>query len=127
MNKAHVTIFALLVAGATLLGAVAVTRTTGLGRAARHTNDAAIAARTKQLGAYAAKLQKELKAKPPALPAVPKPKPSPAAAATAAPAQQPAPRIVYHRPPPVVTVVHRHHGDDGSHESEGGGDGGGDD
>ena len=75
MNKAHVTIFALLVAGATVLGAVAVTRTTDLGRAARHTNDAAVAARTKQLGAYAAKLQKELKAKPPALPAVPKPKP----------------------------------------------------
>ena len=49
MNKAHLTLFALLVAGATILGAVAVTRTTGLGRAARHTNDAAVAARTKQL------------------------------------------------------------------------------
>jgi DNA polymerase-3 subunit gamma/tau len=121
MNKAHVTLFALLVAGATVLGAVAVTRTTNLGRAARHTNDAAIAARTKQLEAYATKLQKELKAKPPALPPVPKPKPAPAAA----PAQQQAPRIVYNRPPPVVTVVHRHHGDDGSREAEGGG--GGDD
>lgn len=120
MNKAHVTLFAILVAGATVLGAVAVTRTTGLGRAARHTNDAAVAARTRQLGAYAAKLQKELRAKPPALPPVPKPSAAPAPA----PAQ--APRIVYHRPPPVVTVVHRHHGDDGSHESDGGG-GGGDD
>jgi hypothetical protein len=121
MNKAHLTLFALLVAGATVLGAVAVTRTTGLGRAARHTNDATIAARTKQLGAYAAKLQKELKAKPPPLPRLPKPKPIPAAA-PAASAPQPAPRVVYHRPPPVVTVIHRHHGDDGSGESDGGGD-----
>ncbi|HEU5215746.1 MAG TPA: hypothetical protein VFU30_09420 [Gaiellaceae bacterium] len=129
MNKAHVTLFALLVAGATILGAVAVTRTTGLGHAARHTNDAALAARTRQLRAYAAKLQKELKAKPPALPAIPKPKPVPAAAPAAAPAPAPqqAPRIIYHRPPPIVTVVHTHHGDDGSHESEGGGGEGGDD
>ena len=124
MNKAHLTLFALLIAGATILGAVAVTRTTGLGRAARHTNDTAIAARTKQLGVFAAKLQKELKARPPALPRLPKPKPVPVAAA-AAPAPQAAPQIVYHKPPPVVTVIHTHHGDDGSHESEGGG--GGDD
>jgi hypothetical protein len=122
MNKAHVTLFAILVAGATVLGAVAITRTTGLGRAARHTNDAAVAARAKQLGAYAAKLQKELKAKPPALPPVPKPSP-----AAAAPAAQQTPRIVYQQPPPIVTVVHRHHGDDGSHESDGGGGGSGDD
>ena len=122
MNKAHVTLFALLVAGATVLGAVALTRTTSLGRAARHTNDAAIAARTKQLATYAAKLEKELKAKPPALPPVPKPAPAPAP--VSAPAQQQAPRIIYHRPPPVVTVIHRHHGDDGS---DGGGSGGGDD
>ena len=122
MNKAHLTLFAILVAGATVLGAVAVTRTTGLGRAARHTNDAAVTARTKQLASYAAKLQKELKAKSPALPPVPKPAPAPAPAA--APVAQAAPRIVYHRPPPVVTVVHtHHHGDDG--ESDGGGDGGG--
>jgi non-ribosomal peptide synthetase component E (peptide arylation enzyme) len=127
MNKAHVTLFALLVAGATVLGAVALTRTTNLGRAAQHTNDAAIAARTKQLASYASKLQKELKAKPPALPSVPKPKPIPAAAPAAAPAQQQAaPRIIYNRPPPIVTVVHtHHHGDDGS--DGGGGGGGGDD
>ena len=133
MNKAHVTLFALLVAGATLLGAVAVTRTTGLGRAARHSKDTAIAAREKQLQTFAAKLQKELKAKPPALPPVPKPKPVPAPVATpapapaSAPAPAPPPRIVYHRPPPIVTVIHTRHGDDGSHESEGGGEGGGDD
>jgi hypothetical protein len=124
MNKAHVTILAVLIASATVLGAVAVTRTTGLGRAARHTNDAAVAARTKQLATFAAKLQKELKAKPPALPAVPKPKPAPAPAVAAPVAQ--APRIVYHQPPPVVIVKH-HHGDDGSHEGDGGGGGGGDD
>jgi hypothetical protein len=123
MNKAHVTILAVLIASATVLGAVAVTRTTGLGQAARHTNDAAVVARTKQLASFAAKLQKELRAKPPALPAVPKPKPAPAPVA-AAPAAQ-APRIVYHQPPPVVIVKH-HHGDDGSHEGDGGG-GGGDD
>jgi hypothetical protein len=121
MNKAHLTLFAILVAGATVLGAVAVTKTTGLGRAARHTNDAAITAQTKQLAAYAAKLQKELKTKPPALPRIPKAAP---AAATAAPvAQAAAPRIVYHRPPPVVTVVHtKHHGDDGGGDGGGGGD-----
>jgi hypothetical protein len=122
MNKAHVTLFALLVVGATVLGAVAVTRTTNLGRAARRTNDAAVTARTRQLDAYAVKLQKELRAKPPALPRVPKPAPPPAAV----PTQQQAPRIIYHRPPAVVTVVHRHHGDDGS-DGGGGGGGGGDD
>jgi hypothetical protein len=120
MNKAHLTLLALLVAGATVLGAIAATRTTGLGRAARHTNDAAVVARTKQLDAFAAKLSRELKAKPPALPKVPKP--SPAAAAPQAPT--PAPAIVYHQPPPVVVTIHHHPGDDGS---EGDGGGGGDD
>jgi hypothetical protein len=124
MNKAHVTLGALLFAAAAVLGAVAVTHTTGLGRAARNTNDAAIAARTKQLATFAAKLQKELKAKPPALPPVPKPKAVPAAAA--APAAPQAPRIVYHQPPPVVVTIHKHHGDDGT-EGGGGGGGGGDD
>jgi hypothetical protein len=123
MNKAHLTLMALLVAGATVLGAIAVTRTTGLGRAARHTNDAAITARTKQLTAFAAKLQKELRSKPPALPKVPKPSPPPAPVVAQAAAPAPAPTIVYHRPPPVIVHLH-HHGDDGS---EGDGGGGGDD
>ena len=127
MNKAHVTLFALLVAGATLLGAVALARTTSVGRAVHHTKDTAIAAREKQLGAYAAKLQKELRAKPPALPPVPHPKPAAVAPAIPAPAPTPAPRIIYHRPPAIVTTVHTHHGDNGSGESEGGGEGGGDD
>ena len=62
MNKFHVTVVALLLAGAAVLGAVAVTRTTHLGAAAKQANDAAVAARTKQLTLYAAKLRQELKA-----------------------------------------------------------------
>jgi hypothetical protein len=124
MHKFNVTLVALLVGIAAVLGAVAVTRTTGLGSAARHANNAAVSGRTKQLSAFAAKLQRELKAKPPALPKVPKiPKPpAPAAAPISS-----APRVVYHQPPPVVVTVHRHHGDDGSSEGGGGGGGGGDD
>lgn len=117
MHKFHVTLVALLVAVAAVLGAVALTRTTGLGSAARHANDASVASQTKRLAAYAAKLRRELKAKPPALPKVPKP--SPAVASQAA-----VPQIVYHRPPPVVHVVH-HHGDDGSSEADGAGGGDG--
>lgn len=128
MHKFHVTALALLLAGAAVLGTVAVSRTTGLGAAARHQNDAAITARTRQLVDYAAKLRKQLAAKPPALPAVPKPAAAaPVVQATQAPQALPAPsaaRIVYHRPPPIVVTVH-HHGDDGSHD--GGGRGGGDD
>lgn len=125
MNKVHVTIFAILVAATAVLGTAAVTRTTGLGRAAQHTNDAAVTARTRQLETYAAKLQRQLKAKPPALPRIPKPKPAvaPPVAAAAAVQASAAPRIVYHRPPPVVHIVHRHHGDDGSHDGGGGGSG----
>jgi hypothetical protein len=123
MNKAHVTLLALLLAGAAVLGSAALSRTTALGHSAQHANDAALAARTKQLSTYAAKLRQELRAKPPRLPAIPK-----QSAAVAAPAPRPqAPRIVYHQPPPVVVTVHRSHGDDGSHETEGGGGGGGDD
>jgi len=116
MNKVHVTIFAILVAATAVLGAAAVTHTTGLGRAARHTSDTAVEVRTRQLEAYAAKLKRELKAKPPALPPIPKPVVSAPAAAP------PAPRVVYHRPPPVVDLDLRHHGDDGAGETEGGGD-----
>jgi hypothetical protein len=119
MHKLHVTAIALLLAGAAVLGAVAVARTTGLGTAARQTKDAAVAARTRQLTIYAAKLRKELRARPPALPKVPKIRPAPARTVA------PAPRIVYHQPPPVVVTVHHRNGDDGSHEADGG-DGGGD-
>jgi hypothetical protein len=115
MKKAHVALLALLFAGVAVLGAVAVTRTTGLGHAARRGNDVAVAARTKQLSAFAGKLRRELRAKPPALPAVPK-QPRPASP------QFTAPRVVYHQPPPVVVTVHHRHGDDGSREADGGGD-----
>lgn len=117
MNKAHVTLLALLFAGAAVLGAVALTRTTGLGHAARRATDSTVVAQTKQLSAYAEKLRQELKAKPPALPAVPKPPPA------AAPTQ--GARVVYHQPPPVVVTVHHTHGDDGSGEGDGGGGGDG--
>jgi hypothetical protein len=119
MHKSHVTLVALLVAGAAVLGAVAVTKTTRLGSAARHTNDASVASRTKQLSAFAAKLRQELKAKPPAIPKVPKRQPVPAVAAA-----PPAPMVVYHRPPPVIHVIH-HHSDDSSGEADGGGGGDG--
>jgi hypothetical protein len=124
MYKLHVTIIALLLAGAAVLGAVAVTRTTGLGATVRQTKDAAFAARSHQLTIYAAKLQRELRAKPPALP--PLPKAQSASASTPASASATAPRVVYHQPPPIVVTVHHRNGDDGSHESDGG-EGGGDD
>jgi hypothetical protein len=116
MHKLHVTAIALLLAGAAVFGAVAVARTTGLGAAARQSNDVAFAARVHQLSTYAAKLRKELRAKPPVLPAVPRARPVAATASSA-------PRIVYHQPPPVVVTVHHRHEDDGSREADGGGGG----
>ena len=104
MNRAHLTILAVLFAAAAVLGAVAVTRTTHLGAASRAADNATVAAQTHQLSAYAATLKKQLGSKPPALPAVPKAHASRVAAA---------PRIVYQQPPPVVVTLHRH-SDDGS-------------
>lgn len=118
MNKTHVTILAVLFAAAAVLGAVAVTRTTHLGAASRSAGDAAVAAQTKQLSAYAAKLRQQLHTKTPALPAAPKAAPAPSRAGGASAA----PRIVYQQPPPVVVTLH-HHSDDGS---DGGGGGGND-
>ena len=104
MNKAHLTILAVLFAASAVLGTVAVTRTTHLGAASHAAQEATVAAQTHQLSAYAATLKKQLESKPPALPAVPKAHASSAAGA---------PRIVYQQPPPVVVTVH-HGGDDGS-------------
>ena len=115
MNRLHVTAFALLLAAGAILGAVAVARTTGLGSAARHTNDAAVAARTRQLTGYEARLRTALAAKTPALPALPKPP------ARVTPPATVTPRVVYRRAAPVVVTVHRHHGDDG-YENERGDD-----
>jgi hypothetical protein len=107
MRKLHVTIVATLLAGAAVLGAVAVTHTVSLGAAQRQPSSASIQARTRQLDRLQASLRRALTQKPKARPA--------AAAA-------PAPRIVYHRPPPIVVVRHTHHGDDGSFENADGGD-----
>ena len=114
MNKAHLSILALLFAASAVLGAVAVTRTTHLGAASRGAATAAVASQTKQLTAYAAKLRQQLHTKTPALPAVPKAAPSGGSSAP--------PRIVYQQQPPVVVTLH-HHSDDGS---DGGGDDGND-
>jgi hypothetical protein len=107
MHKLHVTVVAALLAVAVVLGGVAVLKTTGLGTSARQANEAAVAAKARQLAAYQVSLHRALAAKTPALPKVP--------AGSAQPTQQ---RVVYHRPPPVVVVEHTHHGDDGD---EGGG------
>jgi hypothetical protein len=112
MKRIHVTLIALLLAIAAVLGTVAATRTVNLGAAGRKANDAAYLARVKQLNAYAASLQRQLAART-----------TPTSGASAA---APAPRIVYHRPPPIVVVKHTHHGDDGGFENAaegGGGDG----
>lgn len=106
MHKLHTTVIAALIALAAIAGTVAAVRTTGLGSAARHANDAAVAAKTRQLNAYERSLAKALAAKPPALPA------ATSAAPTPAPPQQ---RVIYERPAPVV-VAPSGHGDDG-HES----------
>lgn len=105
MNKLHTAIVAALLALAVVLGGVAVVQTSGLGAAAQHANDAAVAAKARQLAAYERGLQHALRAKTPALPRVP------AGAAGGQATQQ---RVVYHRPPPIVVVKHTHRGDDGS-------------
>ncbi len=125
MNKAHLTLLALLVAGATVLGAIAVTRTTGLGRAARQTNDAAVIAQTKQLNAFAAKLQPRAQGKTAGICRRSPSHRRPRRQLRRHPHRRLHRTIVYHQPPPVVVTIHRHHGDDGS-EGDGGG-GGGDD
>ena len=105
MNKIHVALIAGLLALAALMGTLAATRTVSLGAAGRHASDAAVAARTRQLDAYAASLRRALAHKPPSLPA------ASVAALPSGPAQTP--RVIYHRPPPIVIVKHRAHGDDG--------------
>jgi len=118
MHRSHVAIVSVLLATAVVLGAVAVTRTAGLGAAERHANDAAVAAKTKQLAAYEAKLRQALAARPPALPPLPKTSGSGTSPATGASGQ----KVIYRRPPPVVVVKHTSHGDDGFEQAAGGGD-----
>lgn len=113
MTRLHVTAVSALLAVAVVLGAVAAMRTTGLGAASQHANDAAVAAKTRQLAAYERSLTRALAAKTPALPKVP--------ARSSVPAQPPQQRVIYHRPPPVVVVKHTHRGDDGNETGSGGG------
>ena len=105
MSRFHLTTVSILLALAAVLGAVAVARTTGLGAASHTAGGAAIAAKTRQLNAFEAKLRAEL---------------ARATAVTPATASAAQPRIVYQRPPPVVVVRHLHHGE-GGYEAEGGG------
>jgi hypothetical protein len=116
MHKLQTTAVAALLAVAVVLGSVAVVRTTGLGAASRHQNDAAVAAKTRQLAAYERKLVRALAAKTPALPKVPAVPAAPKS--TPAPAPAPAQRVIYQRPPPVVVVKHTHHGDDDGFQAE---------
>jgi hypothetical protein len=119
MGKLAVTVVAGFLAGAAVLGAVAVTRTVSLGSGRARTADTAIRARTRQLNRFEASLRRELARKPPALPPLPKAAPAPAAASAPPP-------VVYRRPAPIVVVRHLHRGDDGGGEaadSEGGGGG----
>jgi len=111
MNKIHVALIAGLLALAAVLGTLAATRTVSLGASGRHASDAAVAARTRQLDAYAASLRRALAHKPPALPA--------ASAATLRSGPVRTPRVIYHRPPPIVVVKHRTHGDEGGAEGHG--------
>jgi hypothetical protein len=122
MQKAQVVLVAAGLALAAVLGTIAATKTVSLGSTQRHSSDAAVTARTKQLDRFEASLRRALAKKTPALPKMPK---APVIARPAVSAVAPRPRVVYRRPPPVVVVRHVHHGDDGGHEAEGGG--GGDD
>ena len=110
MKKLHVSLIALLLALAAVVGTFAATRTASLGTSSRQAGDAAYTAKVKQLNAFSARLRQELAAKPAQVQAQIQ---APARAAVT-------PRIVYHRPPAIVVVKHTRHGDDGS-EREGGG------
>ena len=97
MRKLHITIVALLLAGAAVLGMVAMARTARVGAATTQRNDAAYRARVKQLNAAEARLRSALAAKPAA----------PAAVVAAGP------RVVFRRPAPIVVTLHKRHRDDG--------------
>lgn len=107
MKKLHVSLIALLLALAAVVGTFAATRTASLGTSSRQASNAAYNAKVKQLDAFSAKLRQELAAKPAQIQVK-----APARAAVT-------PRVVYRRPPAIIVVKHTHHGDDGS-EREGG-------
>ncbi|MGA9762117.1 MAG: hypothetical protein WBQ14_06825 [Gaiellaceae bacterium] len=104
MKKSHVFVLATLIAVGATFGTYALTRTTELGvqaqTASKQSTEATIAARTRQLNALEASLQKALAKKPPRLPALPKVKAQPAQPSV--PAYTPAP--VVSRPAPVTVT-----------------------
>lgn len=109
MKKLHVSLIALLLAIAAVVGTFAATRTASLGTSSRQASNAAYTAKVKQLDAFSARLRQELAAKP-------------AQVQIQAPARATVtPRVVYRRPPAIVVVKHTHHGDDGSERADGGG------
>ena len=109
MKKLHVSLIALLLAIAAVVGTFAATRTASLGTSSRQASNAAYTAKVKQLNAFSARLRQELAAKPAQVQIQ-----APARAAVT-------PRVVYRRPPAIVVVKHTHHGDDGSERAGGGG------
>ena len=116
MKKIHVVAVALLLGIAAVFGLVAATRTAGVRTPAQaHVARATIAAREHRLALVERRLQRALRDRPPALPAVP---------VLQRPAS-PSPQIVYRRPAPLVVV--KSSGHHGEHESEGRESGGPDD
>lgn len=101
MNKTHLTVIALLLGLAALLGMFAVIRTTHLGAASRAASNARIVAQQRRLAAAERSLRHALAKSPPH---------------TVAHAK--APKTVYVRPAPIVVTLHRH-GGDGEGDSSG--------
>lgn len=123
MKRIHVLAVASLFGIAAVLGALAATKTTGVGAQARarSSSSSIVAARTRQLNHLERALHRSLRQRPPALPPVPA-----VSSAATRPRARAAPQIVYQRPAPIVIVHHASHHDDGGEAQAEGGDGGGD-
>lgn len=114
MKKLHVLAIALLLGLAAVFGVLAATRTVGIGSTAHApVSQTAIRARSQKLSAAERALHRALKARPPALPAVP---------AVRRSAQTPQ-QLVYRRPAPLVVLAsgrsHSEREAESSHEAEG--------
>jgi hypothetical protein len=105
MNRTRALLVSLAIGVAAVTAVFALGRTLTLGQQARSASDTQIVQRSAQLDRYEASLQRALRQKTPALPALPSRSPASTAAA-GSPA-----RVVYRRPAPVV-VVARHHDDE---------------
>jgi len=114
MKKLHVLAIALLLGLATVLGVLATTRTVGIGATAHApVSRTAINARSQKLSAAERALNRALKDRPPALPAIPTGRRS---------AQTPQ-HLVYRRPAPLVILAnarsHFEHEAESTHDLEG--------